>query len=95
MIILTTTIRINEEVKQLLKLKSAETGITQLDLANRYILNGLKEDNTPINVMSISDIEAMLSFDKPEGDKKLEKLDGVSHSNQSTNSVELKKNSYR
>lgn len=94
-IILATTIRINEEVKQLLKLKSAETGITQLDLANRYILKGLKEDDTPTNVMSISDIEAMLSFDKPEGDKNLEKLDGVSHSDKPTNSVELKKNSYR
>jgi len=94
-ILLATTIRINEEVKQLLKLKSAETGITQLDLANRYILKGIKEDDTPANVMSISDIEAMLSFDKPEGDKNLEKLDGVSHSDQPTNSVELKKNSYR
>jgi hypothetical protein len=51
-----TTIRINEEIKQLLKLKSVETGITQLDLANRYILKGLKEDDTPTNVMSISDI---------------------------------------
>ena len=47
-IMVTTTIRINEEVKQLLKLKSAETGITQLNLANRYILNGLKEDNAPL-----------------------------------------------
>ena len=90
-----TTIRINEDIKQLLKLKSAETGITQLDLANKYILKGLKEDDTPTNVMSISDIEAMLSFDKPEGDKNLEKLDGVLHSDVPTNSVELKKSSYR
>ncbi|MBQ2651976.1 MAG: hypothetical protein IJF83_00320 [Methanobrevibacter sp.] len=90
-----TTIRINEEVKRLLKLRSAETGITQFDLANKYILKGLKEDDTPSNMMSISDIEAMLSFDKPEGDKNLEKLDGVLHSDVPTNSVELKKNSYR
>ena len=48
-----------------------------------------------IFIMSISDIEAMLSFDKPEGDKNLEKLDGVSHSEVPTNSVELKKSSYR
>ncbi|MBQ6100195.1 MAG: hypothetical protein IJL02_10105 [Methanobrevibacter sp.] len=88
---MTTTIRINEDVKQLLKLKSAETGITQLDLANKYILKGLKEDDTPTNIMSISDIEAMLSFDKPEGDENLEKLDGASHSDLPTNSVELKK----
>jgi hypothetical protein len=37
----------------------------------------------------------MLSFDKPEGDKNLEKLDGVLHSDVPTNSVELKKSSYR
>ena len=42
-----TTIRIDENIKQQLKLKSAQTGISQLDLANRYILNGLKEDSTP------------------------------------------------
>lgn len=88
-----TTIRINEDVKQLLKLKSVETGITQLDLANKYILKGLKEDDTPTSIMSISDIEAMLFFDKSEVDKNLEKLDGVSHSDVPTNSFELKKNS--
>ena len=92
---MSTTIRINEEVKRLLKLKSAETGITQFDLANKYILKGLKEDDTPTNIMSIRDMESMLSFDKPEGDKNLEKLDGVSHSDQHTNSVELKKDNYR
>jgi hypothetical protein len=42
-----TTIRIDENIKQQLKLKSAQNGISQLDLANKYILNGLKEDNTP------------------------------------------------
>jgi len=90
-----TTIRINEDIKQLLKLKSVETGITQLDLANKYILKGLKEDDTPNKVRSISDIEAMLSFDKPEGDINLKKLDGVSHSEVPSNSVDLKKSSYR
>ena len=88
-------IRINEDIKQLLKLKSAETGITQFDLANKYILKGLQEDDAPSNIMSISDIEAMLSFDKPEGDENLEKLDGISHAEAPTNSTILKKNSYR
>lgn len=41
------TIRIDEDIKRLLKLKSFQTGITQLDLANKYILNGLKNDNSP------------------------------------------------
>ena len=32
-----------KDIKQQLKLKSAQTGISQLDLANEYILNGLKQ----------------------------------------------------
>ncbi len=90
-----TTIRINEDIKQLLKLKSVETGITQFDLANKYILNGLKEDNSPNKTMTIEEIEKLLSYDKPEGDTTSEKLDGILHSNTRTNSVDLKKNSYK
>ena len=38
-----TTIRIDKDLQQQLKLKSAETGKSQLDLANQYILDGLKK----------------------------------------------------
>ena len=91
-----TTIRINEDIKQQLKLKSAQTGISQLDLANKYILNGLKADNTPNKkVMTLDQIENFLKHDKPEGDTVLDELDGIVHSDVRTNSVDLKKNSYK
>ena len=91
-----TTIRIDENIKQQLKLKSAQTGISQLDLANRYILNGLKEDSTPNKkVMTLDQIEKVLEYDKPEGDNVLDELDGIVHSDVITNSVDLKKNSYK
>jgi len=38
-----TTIRINEDVKQQLKHKSVLTGVSQFDLANKYILDGIKK----------------------------------------------------
>lgn len=90
-----TTIRINEDIKQQLKLKSAQTGISQLDLANKYILNGLKNDNSPNKkVMTLDQIEKFLEHDKPEGDNVLDELDGIVHSDITTNAVDLK-NSYK
>ena len=63
---MSTTIRINKDVKELLKLKSAETGISQIDLANKYILNGIKFDKTPKKpVKSIEEIEKLLNDEKP------------------------------
>ncbi len=91
-----TTIRIDENIKQQLKLKSAQTGISQLDLANKYILNGLKKDSTPNKkVMTLDQIEQYLDHDKPEGDTVLDELDGIIHSDVITNAVDLKKNSYK
>jgi len=87
-----TTIRIDENIKQQLKLKSAQTGISQLDLANKYILNGLKKDSTPNKkVMTLDQIEQYLDHDKPEGDTVLDELDGIIHSDVITNAVDLKK----
>ena len=65
-----TTIRINEEVKQRLKLQSIETGISQLDLANRYILEGIKHDKTPKKpIKTIEEIEKILKHDKKAYEK--------------------------
>ena len=62
-----TTIRINEDVKQRLKLQSIETGISQLDLANRYIIEGIKYDNTPKKpIKTIEELEKTLKHDKNE-----------------------------
>ena len=62
-----TTIRINEDVKQQLKHKSVLTGVSQFDLANKYILDGIKNDSTPNKPLkSIEEIERMLDHDKKE-----------------------------
>ena len=87
-----TTIRINEDIKQLLKLKSVQTGVSQLDLANRYILKGLKEDETPNKeVMSIEEIEKLLQND---GNNNLNQIDGIVEFANPTDAVQLKKESY-
>lgn len=62
-----TTIRINEDVKQQLKLKSVATGVSQFNLANKYILEGIKNDSTPNKpVKTIEEIEKILDYDKKE-----------------------------
>lgn len=62
---MSTTIRINKDVKELLKLKSVETGVSQIDLANRYILYGIKYDDTPSKpIKSIEEIEKLLNYDE-------------------------------
>ena len=41
-----TTVRINEDVKQQLKIKCAELDVKQIDLINQYILEGIKRDTS-------------------------------------------------
>lgn len=91
-----TTIRIDKDLQHQLKLKSAETGKSQLDLANQYILDGLKNDNTPKKpAMSLEEIEKLLKHDLPDGDEISEKLTGIADAPIKTNAVELKKASYK
>ena len=57
-----TTVRINEDVKQQLKIKCVELGAKQIDLVNRYIIEGIKRDTTPKkSVMSLNDPEIILN----------------------------------
>ena len=138
---MSTTIRINKDVKELLKLKSVETGISQIDLANKYILEGIKFDNTPNKplktieeiekileydkigekptkktyehnyevpeelylckegeekegIHTIEEIEKILDHDKKEGDDVLKNIAGLIKTDEVTNSVKLKKESY-
>ena len=53
-----TTRRVDENVKQQLKIKAAESGKSQYELANNYIREGLKKDQTPCDTMTIEEIEA-------------------------------------
>lgn len=69
-----TTIRINEDVKEQLKLKSVQTGVSQIDLANKYIIEGIKNDTTPNKpIKNIKEIEKILKHDN--NNKKVKKID--------------------
>ena len=43
-----TTIRIETKIKKLLKIKATERDITQTQLINEYIINGLRNDGVEI-----------------------------------------------
>lgn len=64
-----TTIRLNKDIQRQLKLRSAETGISQLELANKFISEGLK--NNPIKnkktSVSLEEFDKLLAHDKPKG----------------------------
>ena len=91
-----TTIQIDKELHRQLKLKSTKTGISQLDLVNQYVLDGLKNDKKLIKpTMSLGDIEKLLKHDLPSGDDVSEKLTGLADAPIKRNAVELKKESYK
>ena len=91
-----TTIRINEDVKQRLKLQSIETGISQLDLANRYIIEGIKYDNTPKKpIKTIEELEKVLKHDGKGEKDPLEDIVGIIKTDEVVDSVKLKKDSYK
>ena len=92
---MSNNLRIDEEIKHLLKLKSDETGISQYDLVNKYILEGLKKDKRSKSNMTIDEIRKLLDYDKPEGDDILERLCGIAICDEVTDSVEIKKNAYK
>lgn len=85
-----TTIRINEDIKQQLKIKSAELGVTQMDLLNRYIIEGLKRDSTPKKpTPTIDELEKLLKHDNPQGNV-LNKLRGIIDNDEIIDEVEEK-----
>ncbi|MCQ2971914.1 MAG: hypothetical protein MJ209_01245 [archaeon] len=72
-----TTIRINEDVKQQLKIKSTELGVKQQDLLNRYVIEGIKRDSTSNKpVMTLNELENLLKHDNPKGNN-LKKFSGI------------------
>ena len=88
-----TTIRINEDVKQQLKIQSAKLGVKQIDLVNRYVIEGIRRD-TLVNIKSIVDIERLLSYDKPEGNN-LKSFVNLIDNDEPIDPVEEKKSAYR
>ncbi len=62
------TIRIDLDIQRQLKLKSVELGITQKELANTYILNGLNEEKSNGTLKSIKDIAQVLNIEINDDD---------------------------
>ena len=90
-----TTIRINEDVKHQLKIKSAELGVKQKDLLNRYVIEGIKRDSMPKKpTPTIEDLEKLLKHDNPKGNG-LNKLCGIIDNNEIIDEVEEKRNAWR
>ena len=90
-----TTVRINEDVKQQLKIKSAQVGVKQIDLVNRYIIEGIKRDTTPKkSVMSLNNLEKILKHDNPKGNN-LKEFVGIVSGGEEIDSVEEKRKAYR
>ncbi|WP_295722587.1 hypothetical protein [uncultured Methanobrevibacter sp.] len=72
-----TTVRIDEDVKQQLKIKSAELGVKQIELINKYVIEGIKRDSTPEKpVPTIDELEKLLNHDNHQGNG-LDKLCGI------------------
>lgn len=90
-----TTIRIDEDVKQLLKIKSAELGIKQKDLLNRYVIEGIKRDST-LNkpVKTLNELEKILKQDNSKGNN-LKKFSGIVSEGEMIDSVEEKRKAYK
>ena len=64
-----TTIRLSKDIQRQLKLRSAETGISQLELANKFISEGLNKSNNQQDNSSntLEEYDKLLSHDKKEG----------------------------
>ncbi len=61
---MTTTIRINEDVKHQLKIKSAELEVNQIDLLNNYVIEGIKRGSTLKEPTStIEELEKILKYE--------------------------------
>lgn len=69
------TIRIDLDIQRQLKLKSVELGVTQKELANTYILNGLNGEKSRSNMKSIEDIAKVLNIEIDNIDDILADLD--------------------
>ena len=89
-----SNLKVNDDLKYKLELKSNETGISQLELVNKYISKGLKEDNSKSH-KSREEIEKLLSHDNPSGKSSLDGMKGIVDLGYKADPVRLKKESYR
>ncbi len=90
-----TTIQVNNDIKKKLILQSKKTGIKEVDLVNKYLLKGLTDDGVESYEMSLEEIDELLAHDNPSGETGLEDFIGSIDLGYETDSVELKKESYK
>ena len=87
----TTTVHINEDVKQQLKIKCAELGAKEIDLVNRYIIEGIERDSThKKSVLSLDELEKILKHDNPKGNN-LKEFVGIVPGEEEMDPVEEKR----
>lgn len=86
------TITVNDDLMERLVIESNARNINVNELANKYILQGLEEDNVvPNEVKNPKAILDLLDHDKPEGDNVLKSIVGIIDVESEFNAVELKK----
>ena len=90
--LMVTTIRLDKDIQQQLKLRSAETGKSQLELANQFILEGL-ENHKP-QKMTLNEISKLLSHDNPKGNN-LKKFVNLVNNKHEIDEIKEKKEIYR
>ena len=91
------TIEIDDNLKKKLEARAKKTGLSQYDMANSYIFNGLKEDERYEcnGGMTPEEIFELLDHDLPEGDWVSEELAGLVETKYITNALKLNKDSYK
>ncbi len=83
---------IESDLMDRLSIKSNLINIDINELANKYISQGLDNDNViPDKVSNPEDFKKLLDHDKPEGDDTLKKITGIIDVKSNFNAVELKK----
>ena len=89
-----SNLKVSDDLKHQLELRSNETGISQLDLVNKYISKGLKEDKSKKH-MSKEEINKLLTHDNPSGRSSLDGMKGIIDLGYKTDAIHLKKESYK
>lgn len=88
-------VSINEELKEELIIKSVELGVKQIDLVNRYVLEGLKRDSIKKKpAPTIEKLEKLLKHDNPNGNH-FENIVGIVDSEEIVDEVEEKRSAWR
>ena len=89
------SVSINEELKEKLIIKSIELGVKQIDLVNRYVLEGLKKDSVfEKSAPTIEELEKLLKHDNPNGNH-FKDIVGIVDTDEVIDEVEEKRSSWR